>query len=332
LFGSANQTESAIMTLQSYIEKKNKLKEAGSALILHKDERILYAQSSDFLEERAVRDYAGSGHSFRITKGWWYRVSSGQSESHGELRKIDSGILYITSKRIIFSGTFKNYSYNCNKLVSFAPFSNAITIGIEGRQKTLTFTSKNPVLLIVSVLMLQAKMKIDEEMKDNVENAAKAGLWEDSASAEEARPYLENELKTKIALNIKAIEGELKITIENYEDMAQIFKSLSDCIQLDIEEYTTILNKIPTEVKVLKSKVDAVAKILAAFDKELKKIKVKMGSSANKEELQAEFDKVVDKKYGDSAIADVMQDFTEALTSLSLEGMMITVKHETEKK
>jgi hypothetical protein len=306
---NSNKSKSVIEKLQDYVEQKDKLKEAKSRLILHRDEKILYSQFSDFFEERAVRNYVRSGHSFRIMKGWWYHMGSGQAESHGELRKIDSGILYITSKRFIFNGAFKNYNYNNNKLVSVEPFSDAIRIAVDGRQKTLTFTSDNPILLGASMQILQESPTLEKE----------------------AREYIENELKRKIAEKIKIIEGNLSFNVETYEDMAQIFKLLSECIKLDIDDYTNILNKIPTEAVTFKSKVDALTKILDAYDKELKKIKVKMGDSVKKEELQAEFDKTVDKKYGENAVTNSMQDLTKSMNSLGIGEMTVTVKENKKK-
>jgi len=306
---NSNKSKSVIEKLQDYIEQKDKLKEAKSRLILHRDEKVLYSQFSDFHEERAVRNYVRSGHSFRIMKGWWYHMGSGQAESHGELRRIDSGILYITSKRFIFNGTFKNYNYNNNKLVSVEPFSDAIRIAVDGRQKTLTFTSDNPILLGASMQILQ----------------------ENPALEKEAKEYIENELKRKIAEKIKIIEGNLSFNVETYEDMAQIFTLLANCIKLDIDDYSNILNKTPTEVISFKSKVDALTKILDSYDKELKKIKVKLGDSVKKEELQAEFDKVVDKKYGEHTVTDSMQDLTKSMTSLGIGEMTVTVKENKKK-
>ena len=96
-------------------------------------------------------------------------MGSGQAESHGELRKIDSGILYVTSKRIIFNGTFKNYSYNSNKLVSVEPFTDALKIAVEGRQRTLTFTSSNHILLGASMQVMQDGPTLDPEVREQVE-------------------------------------------------------------------------------------------------------------------------------------------------------------------
>lgn len=200
----SGKSKSLIEKFQEYIKQNDKLKEAKTRLILHRDENLLYSQISDFYEERAVRNYVRSGHSFRIMKGWWYHMGSGQAESHGELRKIDSGALYITNKRFIFNGTFKNYNYNNNKLISIEPFSDAIKIAVDGRQKTLTFTTDNPLLLGASMQILQENTNLEKEAKE----------------------YIENELKRKITEKVKMIEGNLIFNLNTYEDMAQLFKLL----------------------------------------------------------------------------------------------------------
>ncbi len=307
----ARKSRYTIQKLQDYIEQKEKIKEAKTRLILQKDEELLYSQFSDFYEERAVRNYVRTGHSFRIMKGWWYHMGSGQAESHGELRRIDSGILYITNKKFIFNGTFKNYNYNHNKLLSIEPFSDAIRIAVDGRQKTLTFTSDNP-------LLLGASMQIFQE-KSNLEN--------------EAKEYIENELKIKFTEKIKIIEGSLNFNIETYEEMSRVFKLLSECIDLDIQDYQKILIRIPQDILTFKDKVDSISKLLETYDKELKTIKVKFGDSIKKGELQTEFNKIVGKKYGEHAtLKESMYDLNSSINSLGIGKMTVIVEENKMKK
>ena len=56
-----------------------------------------------------------------------------------------------------------------------------------------------------------------------------------------------------------------------------------------------------------------------------------MGDSVKKEELQAEFDKTVDKKYGENAVTNSMQDLTKSMNSLGIGEMTVTVKENKKK-
>lgn len=305
----SGKSKSIIQKLNDYLEQKSKLKEAAVRLILQRDERILCSNFSDFYEERAIRDYARTGHSIRIARGWWYHIGSGQAESHGELRKIDSGILYVTNKRFIFNGTFKNYTYTHNKLLSIEPFTDSIRIAVDGRQKTLAFTTGNPLLLGASLEILSESTGLEKEAKE----------------------YLEKELKLKMAEKVKLTEGTWTFNVNTYEEMSQAFKLLSQCIKLDIQEYSK-LQKTPSDVLSFETKIHNLAKLLENFDSELKKIKHKVGDSAKKSELEAEFDNVIEKKYGDGVLRNAVSDISNSISALGVGEATLTYKENKKNK
>lgn len=93
-------------------------------------------------ERRAVRTYVGQG----------------QTVSSQELKVIDTGTLTITNKRLMFTGSRENRSTPINKIISTSPWTDAIEILVESRQKAMVFTAYNPVLLY-SIIELAASLR-----------------------------------------------------------------------------------------------------------------------------------------------------------------------------
>ena len=278
--------DSHLEKFKKLLNEKENLKELRAKLILQKDEKLLYYQNSILYEERAIRNYSRTGYSIRITKGWWYHIGSGKSESHGEMRKIDSGVLYITSKRFIFTGKFKSYNYNYKKLISIEPFSDSVRIAVEGRQKTLTFTTENPILLGTSLQILSGDSKIEKD----------------------ARNFLENELKKEIVSKIELFGGNLRINIDNYDEMSECFNLYTKYIDFDTKLYSNFLIKIPQSIVNLKKRMSEFSKVLENFNKELNNIKNKTGESAKRELVEYELDKVADEKYGKNFLKDSLRE------------------------
>jgi hypothetical protein len=63
-----------------------------------------------------------------------------RSESHEELRNIDTGTLTITDKRLIFSGAMKNLNIELKKLISIEPYEDGISVSKEGKEHPAYFT------------------------------------------------------------------------------------------------------------------------------------------------------------------------------------------------
>lgn len=292
---NSKKTESPVENFEHYINEKEDLKDTRKKLILHGDEKLLYTQSSDFYEERAVRNSVRTGHSIRIMKGWWYHLGSGQAESHGELREIDSGILYITTKRFIFNGTFKSYNYSYAKLLSVEPFNDSVRIAVDGRQKTLTFTTDTPILLGVSLQNLAGETKLEKD----------------------AEEFLQNELKKIVVSKATFFGGEICINMNSYKEMCAAFKLYAKSIDIDVNEYTHFIKKVPIQITNTRSKIIKFANLLEDFDKELNKVKKRLGESAKKEAIEQELDRITDKKYGKAIIGDSLMEILNSLNDLS---------------
>jgi hypothetical protein len=122
--------------------------DTDSPIILKKNERALLVLSNIALwEPRAVRQTRGAygGPTFRIAKGVSFRVGSfaARSESHEELRTIDQGMLTLTNKRLVFTGTKRTTNIDLRKIVAIEPYNDGIASQRENKQKTEYFIGTN---------------------------------------------------------------------------------------------------------------------------------------------------------------------------------------------
>lgn len=88
--------------------------------------------------------YTGYSSSIKIAKGFYLRTGSYRPRSYKteQMKLIDTGILYLTNKRIIFAGRLKNSNIRLEKIIGFSPYSDGVEI-----QKD---TGKSPLLTIQS--------------------------------------------------------------------------------------------------------------------------------------------------------------------------------------
>jgi hypothetical protein len=115
-------------------------------IVLNKGEDVLCVlPKTTLLEPRAVRTWRSKhgGPSFRIVKGVSFRLgaSSGVSESHEEMRAIDTGTLMLTNERLSFVGSRRTINVPIEKIIDVdnEGYSNWLRLNRQGRQKTECF-------------------------------------------------------------------------------------------------------------------------------------------------------------------------------------------------
>lgn len=97
----------------------------------------------NWYELRSVRQrvsYSGYSTSFKVAKGFYLRSGSYRPQSYSvdTMKQIDTGTLYLTNKRIIFTGTKKNSNIRIDKILDFTPYTDGVEIGKEtGKSPTL---------------------------------------------------------------------------------------------------------------------------------------------------------------------------------------------------
>jgi len=113
-------------------------------LMAQRDEVVHQEEPAALVKEVAVREYRGgsAGVSFRVAKG--VRLNTGRQRGQmvtvgTEIQLADTGVLSITSKRVVFSGQKKTIESKYAKLVGLQVFSDAIAISVSNRQANATF-------------------------------------------------------------------------------------------------------------------------------------------------------------------------------------------------
>lgn len=115
------------------------------AINLQRNEVCHYSASAAMYEMRTETErinYGGPTVRIKIMKGVYYRVGSArvQRVTRDVLRQIDSGTLYVTSKRIIFDGSRKNTTIRLSNVLSIMPYSDGVEI-----EKT---SGRNPIFMV----------------------------------------------------------------------------------------------------------------------------------------------------------------------------------------
>jgi hypothetical protein len=126
---------------------------------LQKSEVCYFHEYANWYEYRTVThrtNYGVTTARIKIMKGVYYRVGSIKTSpvKSEELKLIKLGDLYLTNKRIIFVGNSKNSTIHINKILSFTPYSDGLTIEKEtGKSPTITMSNAEIFCLILARLM-----------------------------------------------------------------------------------------------------------------------------------------------------------------------------------
>lgn len=100
---------------------------------LQRKERCYFRTPIDWLEQRKVTTrvgYSGPTLRIKIAKGVYWRAGSlgVRTTSQDVWKVIDSGQLYLTSRRLIFMGNRENKTVGLNKILDFTAYRNGVDI------------------------------------------------------------------------------------------------------------------------------------------------------------------------------------------------------------
>lgn len=123
---------------------------------LQKNEVCYFSANADWLESRTVTkgiNYGGVGYRVKIMKNVYYRAGSMKVQriTSEQLLQIDSGSLYITSKRIIFVGSKKNTNIQLSKVLSVTPYSDGVGIEKDSGKSPILRVSSNADILAMTI-------------------------------------------------------------------------------------------------------------------------------------------------------------------------------------
>jgi hypothetical protein len=108
---------------------------------------------------RRIR-YGGPTLRIKIMKGVYWRAGdiAVQSISEDVLTQIDSGVVFITNKRILFKGNMKSLSFNLNKIIDYVPYKNGIEIQ-RSTGKTIFFEIKEELGIKIFCMTLERLLR-----------------------------------------------------------------------------------------------------------------------------------------------------------------------------
>jgi|JI10StandDraft_1071094.scaffolds.fasta_scaffold216687_2 transcriptional regulator CtsR len=134
---------------------------------LKKYEECYLSFSGKLLEHKVVtKGYStgSQGMSFRVAKGVSYRVGAARSVPIKEQVTLKhSGVLYLTSERVIFASTGKNsFTIKFDKLLTFQVFSDGIGFVIEGWTYLVELSSQQ-IEMFATGLTSSLRNYLDEE-------------------------------------------------------------------------------------------------------------------------------------------------------------------------
>jgi hypothetical protein len=130
--------------------------EVSANINLQRYERCYFTCTADWLETRRVTtriNYSGPTFRFKITKGLYWRAGSlGLNRvSQDVMTKIDSGQLYVTSKRLLFVGSRKNAVVQLSRILDINPYKNGIEV-VKDSGKTPFLQTQGDVEIMVATI------------------------------------------------------------------------------------------------------------------------------------------------------------------------------------
>jgi hypothetical protein len=144
------------------LERGNLVCFPANNIMLKPGENCHWFATAILIEERVVsRRTVGSsrGVSVRIMKGVSYRIGSskGQLISETGLVPVTSGVLYVTNKRMVYSGERKSFEIPYNKLIDMELYSDGMKFSVTNRQKPYIFrTSRIEDIEAIGLLLSYA--------------------------------------------------------------------------------------------------------------------------------------------------------------------------------
>lgn len=123
---------------------------------LPKSEKLYFKNSADYYEHRTQTKtirYGGPVVSFKIMKGIYWRAGNLSVERVSEdiMKHIDSGDVYLTSKKLIFIGNRGVKNVRLNKILMMEPFSNGVKI-IKDSGKPMFIEMENDAYVFSMIL------------------------------------------------------------------------------------------------------------------------------------------------------------------------------------
>ena len=159
------QTKQQLEKLKLYWALENvDLPAIQTDIVLQKSEKcFIQINNVNWYELRAVRrrsSYTGYSTSIKVAKGFYLKSGSYSPRSYStdEMQLIDSGNIYLTNKRIIFTGNRKNSNIRIDKILNINPVSDGLEIDKEtGKSPFLQLPNRADIFCIILERLLREK-------------------------------------------------------------------------------------------------------------------------------------------------------------------------------
>jgi hypothetical protein len=129
----------------------------GSALLVGGGEVVHLVRSAALMSEHAVREWRGRTSGISVPIGHGVRYRTGAIRGHSvvvgtQMVATDSGTLYVTSKRLVFSGAKSTIDIPLAKLVEVNAYSDGVSVHASNRKTAPLFrvASGPPVAAVLS--------------------------------------------------------------------------------------------------------------------------------------------------------------------------------------
>lgn len=160
-----DQTKEQLRKLKLYWALENlDLPIIQSDIAIQKSEVLHFkVPNVNWYELRSVRQrvsYSGYSTSFKVAKGFYLRSGSYKPQSYSvdTMKLIDTGTIYLTNKRIIFTGDKKNSNIRIDKILDFTPYSDGVEIGKEtGKSPTLQMQQHADIFCMILERLLNER-------------------------------------------------------------------------------------------------------------------------------------------------------------------------------
>lgn len=160
-----DKTKQQLQRLKIYWALENlELPTIQTDIALQKSEKCYFQISNvNWYELRSVRQrvsYSGYSTSFKVAKGFYLRSGSytPRSYSTDQMKLIDRGTVYLTNKRIIFTGTKKNSNIKIDKILNIQPYTDGVEIGKEtGKSPTLQVPERADIFCMILERLLRER-------------------------------------------------------------------------------------------------------------------------------------------------------------------------------
>jgi hypothetical protein len=160
-----DKTKQQLQKLKVYWALENlELPTIQPDIALQKSESCYFQISNvNWYELRKVTQrvsYSGYSTSFKVAKGFYLRSGSyaPRSYSTDQMTLIDRGTVYLTNKRLIFTGNKKNSNIRLEKVLNIQPYTDGVEIGKEtGKSPTLQVPDRADIFCMILERLLRER-------------------------------------------------------------------------------------------------------------------------------------------------------------------------------